>query len=302
MKRSAPSGGYDFGPKRDYRRRVWGGISEAVGPHKSDKHILLMPSIEGDEIAVAEGKGFRRANMHVVDANPAIVAHLQRRYPGINTYGVTASRACERITDSGIVLAACNFDFTNSVGFPLLDEIHEIWEHDCIVAGTMLGLTVLRGREPSYMAAALDEVTHCLYNDRAMEETRQSFRGLTKRDVGRMTMVSGVMGLTLHRYGIYLSGKQTMLWWLGRSLGLLSGDGGLSQPLLCDPTIMGLALSAIERAGLPPEAVAKFRGYWLEHVRAFFEALADEALERGQTLDAFYEAYQEEVRSFSCER
>lgn len=114
MPRTAPTNGYDFSRKRDYRRKVWATFRDRLKANRlavADSHALLMPSLEGDEIDVALNAGFREQHLHVVDKEPAIVATLKRRYPRVNTYGVTVSRAMSRIQRDGIKLRCANLDF-----------------------------------------------------------------------------------------------------------------------------------------------------------------------------------------------
>lgn len=124
--RTAPPGGYDFGKKRDYRRRVWASFRESlkrIGVSIADAQALLMPSLEGDEIDVAVNAGFKQSHLHVVDSEPAIVATLKRRFPFINTYGVAVSRALLRMRGTGIRLHCANLDFCGSVTLPFLREL-----------------------------------------------------------------------------------------------------------------------------------------------------------------------------------
>ena len=150
MNRSAPSAGYDFGNKRQYRRDIWCEAAEFCAHKKNDAHVLLMPSSEGDEIEVAEQYGFKRRNMHVVDKNPAILAHLTRRYPGINTsgYGCDVMEALSKIAERGIKLSVANFDLCSHVvgAEPLLEEVRKV-RRDAFVDHCLIFATVMRGRE-----------------------------------------------------------------------------------------------------------------------------------------------------------
>ena len=121
-----PKDGYDFSRKRNYRRQVWATFRKNLkqkGLSIKDSHALLMPSLEGEEIDVALNAGFREQNLHIVDDGPAVVATLKRRYPRINTYGVTASRAVERIARKGIRLRCLNLDFCGNLSGPFASEL-----------------------------------------------------------------------------------------------------------------------------------------------------------------------------------
>lgn len=146
----APAGGYEFGNKRQYRRRIWktfrsfaaqldGGIKGA--------HALLMPSKEGAEIDVALDYGFSEHNLHVVDRNPAIVATNRRRYPRVNTYGVDIVRACARIERNGLRLSVANFDLTTHV-FGAMPWLLAIGKMSVFCPEFVIAVTLLKGREP----------------------------------------------------------------------------------------------------------------------------------------------------------
>jgi hypothetical protein len=149
--RTAPEGGYEFGRKRHYRREIWASFRRWAGPARSEANCLLMPSSEGTEIEVALQNGFREENLHVVDRNPAIVAHLKRRFPRIHTYGVELSKAAQRIADKCSIDFA-NFDLCGNVGRPLLRTLQDAeiclakpWQE--AGRGAIVAATCLRGRE-----------------------------------------------------------------------------------------------------------------------------------------------------------
>lgn len=146
--RRAPAGGYSFGAKRQYRREVWSLIRQlVVAPREA--HVLLMPSIEGDEIDVALSKGFRQNHLHVVDRNPAIVATIKRRYPLVNTYGADAHKALFRIEASGVRLAAANLDLTGKLSDATATELVRCSLANAFHNGALVFVTLMRGREDS---------------------------------------------------------------------------------------------------------------------------------------------------------
>jgi hypothetical protein len=148
--RSAPADGYDANPqKRHYRRQVWATIRKHLRERSSlsNLHVAMMPSSEGTEIDIALQSGFREQHIHAIDRNPAIVAHLKRRYPKIQTYGVDLSIALGRIAKSGVMIAGANLDLCGPVGSrtfaPLVAAANaEVWDNDACVC-----VNVLRGRE-----------------------------------------------------------------------------------------------------------------------------------------------------------
>lgn len=147
--RISPDSGYDFGNKRQYRRDIWAEFRRRCDNSVAESHCILMPSSEGDEIEVALNNGFHMGNLHVIDRNPAIVARLKRRYPQINTYGVSASDACWRIKKSDIMISCANFDFCYSVGRPLVFELLSIAMTGIFTLDASIAVTLLRGREKS---------------------------------------------------------------------------------------------------------------------------------------------------------
>lgn len=158
-----PSMGYGTDEKNAFRQWVWGQIGgrlmyrngELVPESEQVSHtcdVLLMPSIEGFEITEAYNRGFRPEQLHVVDKSPAVVASLQRRFPGINTYGVSVERACQRIARNGVVLGAANIDFCGSFSRPLFRIIRDCWASGALDSAFVF-FTFLRGREDKYERA-----------------------------------------------------------------------------------------------------------------------------------------------------
>lgn len=207
--RSAPRDGYDFSRKRDYRRKVWATFRDALKRRRlpvAESHALLMPSLEGDEIDVAINAGFRESHLHVVDHEPAVVATLKKRYPKINTYGVTASRAFERLSKTGIKIRCANLDFCSQIATPvavevakiallghlpcrlrLIDDAHircdfdsekyenGVFEYD----GAVIAVSLLRGREGRH-------VTGMWQSSDVSDEAIQTSRTRAEADVRRM--------------------------------------------------------------------------------------------------------------------
>lgn len=227
MKRSAPETGYDFGNKGQYRRNVWATFRAAArrqGWARSACDVLLMPSIEGKEIEVAEAAGFSRYRMHVVDENPAIVAVLQRRYPGINTYGVTVARAAKRLATNGIKLKFANLDFCGQVAPRLSHELFCFASAGCLDDSlAYMAVTMLRGREnqgtQDYLCAAMGESLRGRLNGK----WRDVLSKLSEWDTRRVLFIGSHLA---YRGGDHLvstvpircesyrstAGTQTMLW------------------------------------------------------------------------------------------
>lgn len=216
MNRRAPVGGYIGGRKQHYRRQLWKSFSDHCGTGRSAAHALLMPSAEGTEITVAEQHGFRQDHLHIVDRNPAIVAHLKRRFPRVNTYGLELVRALDRMRKNGVILAIANFDLCGHIGstFPQLKAISAM---GVLRDDAMIAVTLLRGREPAGHLARLRAPIH-----RELDVSRSWLpREATETDMVRIGWAGAAFadaGLSAHprRVGIYRStaGSQTMLWFV----------------------------------------------------------------------------------------
>jgi hypothetical protein len=223
MKRRAPEGGYIGGVKNQYRRNVWASFREAArrqGWSRSFCDVLLMPSAEGKEIEVAEDAGFRRNRMHVVDKNPAIVAHLSRRYPGILTYGCSIERAAERIASAGVRLKFANLDLCGFASKTYQRDLVNFMAAECLDEMSYLAITMLRGREQQtyrdYMGNGSEFIA-------TMRKRWPSVAALSDSDITRVAFVGATLAyrgdqpqrnLFPARVESYKStaGNQTMLW------------------------------------------------------------------------------------------
>lgn len=215
-KRRAPSGGYAFPEKAAYREYVWEILSEGKS---LDSAALLMPSLEGEEIAVAEKYGFDRSRLYVVDMNPAIVVSLKRRFAGLPTvagaHGVTIGEASNRLAAAGVRVRAANLDFTSCASVPLAKEIGCVFDSGILAPGARVAVTMLRGREGGRVndlvrigGPILEEYYRQSISARLIGNAK-----LTAIDVARIGFVAAWShGMALGRVGIYPSGTQTMLW------------------------------------------------------------------------------------------
>lgn len=196
MKRIAPPGGYDCGAKPHIRRCVWATFRRwlrMTGTVAKEADALLMPSIEGTEGEVALANGIRIRRMHFVDRNPAIVAHLQRRFGGVNTYGVDYVRAAERISKTDRRLDLVNLDLCGRVGEVLFQKLVSFRLTGVLNKRACVAVTVLRGRE-KYKA----EGTQRFYqaNNPAVLHTEKRLLGeaaasLGRTDIERVSQIAG---------------------------------------------------------------------------------------------------------------
>lgn len=250
MKRSAPSGGYDFGNKRQYRRTIWKRFREHCGTARSTVQCLLMPSIEGHEIEVAMANGFREANLHVVDRNAAIVAHLKRRFPQIHTYGVELSEACRRMCREGVPIGVANFDLCSNIGSGPMKSLARVGVGLRGICGpdTLVAVSILRGRETKWA------FQHAFSKTQLSRPTFHLFSHLQDGDVTRCQSAAVALTCGMVRAekaaglanscvlmpkserdaGIYRSvaGSQTMLWCILQCYFLREPR---EVDLLCDP-------------------------------------------------------------------
>lgn len=228
MNRSAPRAGYDFGRKRQYRRDVYALFKRHVrllNTPVSVAKVLLMPSSEGDEIEVALAAGFRERNLFVVDRNRAIVAHLKRRWDGINTYGVDIADAAYRIAKEGHEVHAANIDLCGPVGDLMHRTVDLVFRSGVLAYRAAVCVTVLRGREQFDKVAGTskDDIAHLAAAkafQRGTSFVPDTAGGL---DAVRLGMIGScftsfvrpcVRPPSLIRWSSYKStaGSQTMLW------------------------------------------------------------------------------------------
>lgn len=226
MKRRAPESGYVGGVKNHYRRNVWATFREAAkrqGWARGSCHVLLMPSIEGKEIEVAEAAGFRRDHMHVVDENPAIVATLQRKYPGFHSYGVDVGVAAERIAAKGIAIRFANLDLCGQVSRTLSHDLARFAQSGCLDDMAYVAVTQLRGRETAEAKSYMHQSIGVGVRPELKETWKAVFARLSEFDVSRALFVGGHLAYRPGerpsavfplRCEIYRStaGTQTMMW------------------------------------------------------------------------------------------
>jgi len=141
MKERGSAFGYRSIAKQSCRKWIWDLIcDDEIGD------VAMMPSIDGREIFEALERGYQPFQLHVIDRNPAVVATLQRIYPGIKTYGVEVERAFERMTRNGVRLFAAHVDYCSNVSAKMWGSLRRLAIEPC-QWDCMLFVTVLRGRE-----------------------------------------------------------------------------------------------------------------------------------------------------------
>lgn len=223
MTRHGPRGGYDFDVKNDYRVAVWRAFRDGC-QRPSQAQALLMPSIEGTEIAVALAHGFSEDNLHVVDRDQRIVEALHVAFPKVHIYPMSLVEAIREMCVEGLRLDVANFDLCGPVGQELL-TILRYAAASGVLTGGLVAVTILRGRDHSW----------ALKNIRDLEQDDGAFRRrLSKRgfllpmypagDCYRLLSVQ----LALSTFciapelqpagGIYTSAPQSLIWMMYRLL------------------------------------------------------------------------------------
>lgn len=155
--RTAPKGGYAFPGKEGPRQAIWDTFREHGERVRGTAHCLLMPSSEGIEVEVALRAGFKERNLHLVDRNHGIVGHLKRRYPQASCYGREVEVAVESIRARGIRLSYLNLDLCGNLGWPLIRALKGISGCGYLSPGTLVAVTLLKGRELPPMVEEIDE-------------------------------------------------------------------------------------------------------------------------------------------------
>ena len=232
IQRRAPRAGYDFEAKANYRLQLYNAVRRHADFRFANANIVIMPSIEGLEIAIAQSYGFARHNIHAVDWNPAIVATLQRRFPGIKTYGVPVEKAMCRIGSQDGMIDFANLDLTGCMSANIRRTLHQIGYSRSLAPIALVAITLLRGRErrDDFQAMALfadiDRAITNLPYGRRVETHGQLAEADHARIHDAFSALSGydaIQGTVKWSYqlltcGIYRSaaGNQTMLWGLAR--------------------------------------------------------------------------------------
>jgi hypothetical protein len=107
---------------------------------------FVIDTTDGLEVDQALRSGFEEGNLHVCNVNPAIVATLKRRHPGITTYGVDADAALRRAHKQGERFDVISLDLCGPISERTLDTLDAA---RAVVNGQgRVGLTIMRGREP----------------------------------------------------------------------------------------------------------------------------------------------------------
>lgn len=181
-----PISGYSSDAKQNYRFKVWSAIAPRIKHHfesRSRSHVLLMPSVGGEEIEVAISCGIPEDRIIAVDENPALIASAKWRKtrPLVKCYGSSLSRAAERIAKDGHVLSAANLDLCNNFSEDLVSEVAGFFSSATRFDEFCFSVTVMKGRE--------NKATNLMLN----YIFKNSDRGLKKIDDKRIRALCAVM-------------------------------------------------------------------------------------------------------------
>jgi len=153
-KKRGPRQGYDFKEKEKYRNLVYSHAVASFDPYVEKKRIMILPSLEGREIQIALGSGFKEENIIIVDDRPAIVATLKRKYPKVKAYGVDLAIACEREAATGSKIDMLNADLCGNIGPSIYNKLRRITKSGVLNDGALFFITMLAGRERFNIANA----------------------------------------------------------------------------------------------------------------------------------------------------
>lgn len=179
--------------------------------------VLLMPSLEADEIEVAKRHGIREENIYVVDDNPAIVASVRRRYARLPTvpgcHGVDVATACKRLAEAGVVLHALNLDLTSCVSFSMFETLWGVAASGVLHREAAVAVTALRGRESGRIKQAITALSD-VFGDAWRQTFDAKLHGAdaTSMDLGRVGVIGAAIKGHARSWRVYKSGNQTMMW------------------------------------------------------------------------------------------
>lgn len=222
--RTAPSCGYDVGRKRQYRREVYRALCDGL-VNKPSLQVLLMPSIEGDEIDVALSHGFAPTNLHVVDKSKDIIETLTRqRRLGFQPYGCDLFAAFEQIRSKGLQLDVANIDWTAKANDKVLSGLRGASRDRTWSPRARVAVSFQRGREDQKSSILVKGMALPYFNS-ALEPLSASHCGfeLTLHDSARLfSLFLALMGAeaggpaayfpNLLRSGSYRISKVSILW------------------------------------------------------------------------------------------
>jgi hypothetical protein len=223
--RSAPVGGYDFGAKRDYRRRIWSLITRDLPVPKRDSKILFLPSKEGAEIEMALRRGFREENLFAVDKSPALVATAKWRksFPGVRFKAGELPRAAERFKEDGHRFDVALLDLCSNFSQPLIRALVGFGQRADLSPNALVSISAMRGRETGDLSTVLDPIGEIFRSSGIGVIDPQ----ISDRDRGRIiATTASFLDSIIHSddmsvgeilaSGVYRSHRVSMIWWIFR--------------------------------------------------------------------------------------
>lgn len=180
--RGRPKGGYSNPAKAEYRERVYAGAIKAWAD-RSDKTCLMLPSIEGEEIAVALSTGFKEDNIYAVERDKTIAARFEWReqYPNVKVEIGDVGRVCKRLAKRGVKIDFANFDFCGPLSNQVLNSLKRAAESGAFTAGSAGAITLLVGREAPEtveLLAGMHSYTNAAVTDFGLRRVESAVRAL----------------------------------------------------------------------------------------------------------------------------
>ena len=175
---------YGVAVKKNWRREYYRGIVKVCPLPTSRAVIVMLPGKEGYEIREAMMHGFREQNIVIVDRNPAVVAHLRRRFPRLRaTLGKDFEHLPEKLQDTAIDVLS--LDVCSPAGFSLARKLTVLAKAPGLLRNPfILGVTFLRGREKMEQDPAWKELSYLDEVVGTLEERREKAR-LTNLAAGK---------------------------------------------------------------------------------------------------------------------
>lgn len=222
MSHGAPSGGYVFGNKNQWRRDTYGlyrSELERRSKRLADAKLFMMPGPTDAEIRHALRVGFSERHIHICDDNAARVAVHRKSFPALGgTYGVDVARAFDRLEPNTIHCAS--LDFTGCVADPVMDALTAVGRSHSLKAVSTVVVNVQRGREPAAWLRSMRECEGWHLTSGIRQRCREvAVRGyeISPMDAVRVAYIGNALcgdngAVRIARVGSYRSNAVTMLW------------------------------------------------------------------------------------------
>lgn len=146
-----PRNHYTSNSKTANTAKIWDEVDRRLGYiARRYRRVLILDESGALETLFLLRRGYRPENIHVVNKNPAVVAHVSMRCEKLgfrkpHTHGGDVSKILESLSTRGVALHAVHLDFCGNADRAIILKISECVQH--IATGTVLAVTVERARE-----------------------------------------------------------------------------------------------------------------------------------------------------------